>query len=454
MPHHLKLLDNESQRPVMTVSQLNRASSVLLASHFATVWVEGEISNLSAPASGHLYFSLKDAGAQVRCALFKNQQRRWTVKPENGQQVIVKAQVSLYEPRGDYQLIVEAIEAAGEGELRRKFEALKQQLADEGLFESTHKKPLPALPSAIGVITSPSGAAVRDILTVLKRRFAAVPVIIYPVAVQGDNAKNEIAKAIAVANAEPLCDLLIVGRGGGSLEDLWAFNEEIVARAIFASQIPVISAVGHETDVTIADFVADLRAATPSAAAEHAVPDSQEWLARFVYFDTRLKNYIRRRLSQQQQTVDWLDKLLSQQHPGQKLARNAGRIAELDTRLKQILRLKLRHHSTSLDTQMAKLGQHDPSGKISHYQQKLKFLEQRLPLVIKQKLAVLTKSLSSASQTLNAVSPLATLSRGYTLTVSPSGKVIRTAEQLSVGEHIETRFGQGRCISEVKLIER
>ena len=439
----------------MTVTQLNRASNQLLSNHFLTVQVEGEISNTAQPSSGHLYFSLKDANAQVRCAMFKNQRRRQGVKPENGKQVIVTAQVSLYEPRGDYQLIVEAIEEAGDGVLRRAFDALKRQLSDEGLFDATHKQPLPALPDTIGIITSPTGAAVRDILTVLKRRFPAIPVIIYPVAVQGDNAKYDIAKAIAAANANPFCDVLILGRGGGSLEDLWAFNEEIVARAIFASEIPVISAVGHETDFTIADFVADLRAATPSAAAEHATPDQQDWLARFSNLETRLQRHMQRKLDQQQQTLNWLSKRLQQQHPGQKLARNAQRIDELELRLEQAIRLKLRHQKNLLETQTAKLGQHNPAGTISRCEQKLRYLNQRLPAAITRKLEKLDRQLSHAGQTLHAVSPLATLSRGYTLTLEPSsGSIIRSTEQLAIGDRIETRFRQGRCTSEIKTIDK
>jgi len=439
----------------MTVTQLNRASSQLLSNHFLTVLVEGEISNTTQPTSGHLYFSLKDANAQVRCAMFKNQQRRQGVKPENGKQVIVTAQVSLYEPRGDYQLIVEAIEEAGDGVLRRAFDALKRRLSDEGLFDTAHKQPLPALPGTIGIITSPTGAAVRDILTVLKRRFPAVPVIIYPVAVQGDNAKYDIAKAIAAANANPCCDVLILGRGGGSLEDLWAFNEEIVARAIFASEIPVISAVGHETDFTIADFVADLRAATPSAAAEHATPDQQDWLARFSHLETHLQRHMRRKLDQQQQALDWLNKRLQQQHPGQKLARNAQRIDELELRLEQAIRLKLRHQKNLLETQTARLGQHNPAGTISRCEQKLRYLNQRLPAAISRKLEKLDRRLNHAGQTLHAVSPLATLSRGYTLTLEPaSGSIIRSAEQLAIGNRIETRFRQGRCTSEIKTIDK
>ena len=290
-----------------TVSELNRLTAELLAKHFLSILVEGEISNLSIPASGHYYFTLKDANAQVRCAMFRSHQRKQSVKPENGKHILVKAQVSLYEPRGDYQLIVESIEEAGDGALRRAFDALKLKLSEEGLFSLVHKKNLPTLPKTIGVITSPTGAAIRDILTVLRRRFAAVPVIIYPVAVQGDNAKYEISKAIVKANTLKQCDVLILARGGGSLEDLWAFNEEMVARAIYNSDIPIISGVGHETDVTIADFIADLRAATPSAAAEHATPDQHQWLIKFSEFENRLTNQLQRQVRQNQQKLDWLN---------------------------------------------------------------------------------------------------------------------------------------------------
>ncbi len=443
-----------AQRNILTVTQLNRATNQLLSEHFLSVFVEGEISNLSKPSSGHLYFSLKDANAQVRCAMFRPQQRRLAFKPENGKQVVVKAQVSLYEPRGDFQLIVERIEEAGDGALRRAFEALKLKLAEEGLFDTANKKSLPALPKTIGVITSPTGAAIRDILTVLRRRFSAVPVIIYPVAVQGDIAKYEIARAIALANEQKQCDVIILGRGGGSLEDLWAFNEELVARAIFASEIPVISAVGHETDVTIADFVADLRAATPSAAAEHATPDQQEWLSRFIHLETRLQQQLQRKLSQKQQSLNWLSKRLQQQHPGQKLARNAQRMDELELRLNQAMQTRLRHNKSLIDGIIAKLWQHNPVVAINNYKQKQDYLTKRLITVTRHKLERLNQRLLNVSQTLHAVSPLATLNRGYALaTHQPSGQIIRSTEQLNPGDMVETRVAKGRFTSQIKVIE-
>ena len=443
-----------AQRNILTVTQLNRATSQLLSEHFLSVLVEGEISNLSTPSSGHLYFSLKDANAQVRCAMFRSQQRRLAFKPENGKQVVVKAQVSLYEPRGDFQLIVEHIEEAGDGALRRAFEALKLKLSDEGLFDTANKKSLPALPKTIGVITSPSGAAIRDILTVLRRRFPAVPVVIYPVAVQGDNAKYEIARAIAQANEQKQCDVIILGRGGGSLEDLWAFNEEMVARAIFASVIPIISAVGHETDVTIADFVADLRAATPSAAAEHATPDQQEWLTRFIHLEARLQQQLQRKLSQKKQSLAWLTKRLQQQHPGQKLARNAQRMDELELRLNQAMQTRLRQNKGLVEATIAKLWQHNPAVTINNYKQKHDYLSKRLITVTRHKLEWLNQRLLNYSQTLHAVSPLATLNRGYALVIHhPTGQIIRSTEQLRPGDMVETRLAEGRFTSQIKDIE-
>jgi exodeoxyribonuclease VII large subunit len=443
------------QTNILTVTQLNHAVSQLLEDHFMTVLVQGELSNLSQPSSGHCYFSLKDTNAQIRCALFRNQMLRLNFKPENGKQVVVRARVSLYEPRGDYQLIVESMELAGDGRLRQAFEELKRKLAAEGLFDSAHKKTLPVLPCAIGVITSATGAALHDILTVLKRRFTAIPVIIYPVAVQGEQAKHEIAQAIMIANQRQECDVLIVGRGGGSLEDLWAFNEEIVARAIFASNIPIISAVGHETDVTIADFVADFRAATPSAAAELASPDQSQWLSRFVQFEQRLQQLLQRKINQQQQTLDLLSKRLAQQSIEQKLVRNQQHLSALRKRLTQAIQNKLQQQHNLLAVKTAKVWQHNPAITIRHYQHRRAYLSHRLLSAIEQRLQQHQQRLVTASQTLNAVSPLATLSRGYALTIDPrSGQIIRSVTQLKQGDIIETRLAQGSFSSEIKTIKK
>jgi exodeoxyribonuclease VII large subunit len=438
------------QPRIYTVSELNRAAALALGEHFLMVWVEGEISNLSAPSSGHLYFSLKDAGAQVRCALFKNQQRGLRCKPVNGMKVIVRAEVSLYEPRGDYQLIVERLEAAGDGALRRAFEALRWKLSEEGLFDPSRKKSLPRLPRAIGIVTSPTGAALRDILSVLKRRFPAIPVIIYPASVQGANAKLEVAAAIDIANRHADCDVLIVARGGGSLEDLQAFNEEIVARAIAASSIPVISGIGHETDVTIADFAADLRAATPSAAAEHATPDRQQWLNAFMQLDKRLEQFLQRKLTGTRQRLEWLGKRLKQQHPGQKLRRNAQRLDELALRLTQGMLRKQQQHLHQLAAANAKLWQFNPAARLRSQQQRQQYLGQRLQRAMQNKLEQNRLKLANTSQTLHAVSPLATLSRGYALvTETKSGRLVRSTRQLAAGDRIQTRLADGRFVSEV-----
>jgi exodeoxyribonuclease VII large subunit len=439
---------------IMTVSELNRETSQLLNDHFLTVQVAGEISNLSIPSSGHMYFSLKDANAQVRCAMFRNQQRRASVRPENGKQVVVAAQVSLYESRGDYQLIIEYIEEAGVGILQKAFEALKSKLIAEGLCDDTYKQNLPVLPNAIGIITSPTGAALRDILTVLKRRFPAIPVIIYPVSVQGVNAKNEITAAIKTANRLKQCDVLILGRGGGSLEDLWAFNEEIVARAIFASKIPIISGIGHETDITIADYVADFRAATPTAAAVQAVPDKQQWLVQIFHLEARINQLLQRKINQMQQSLDWVNKRLQQQHPGRKLSRNAQRIDELQSRLNYAIQSQLRHMKNIIEAKTAKFWQFNPVPAINAQKQRQNYLSNSLITITQHNLEQLSQRLSNLSQALHTVSPLATLNRGYALAVLlPSGEIIRSTEQLAVGDITETRIAHGRYTSQIKTIK-
>ncbi|QWF71787.1 exodeoxyribonuclease VII large subunit [Methylomonas paludis] len=438
---------------VYSVSQLNRETKRLLASHFLTVQVTGEISNLSMPSSGHIYFTLKDAQAQIRCAMFKGQQLRLRFKPANGAQVLLSAQVSLYEPRGDYQLVVEDMQAAGDGALRLAYERLKLKLSQEGLFDEARKQPLPLLPRQIGVITSPSGAAIHDILTVLKRRFPAIPVLIYPVAVQGESAKFEIVQALTTANQQDQVDVIILGRGGGSLEDLWAFNEEIVARAIAASQIPVISAVGHEVDFTIADFVADIRAATPSAAAEHAVPHQSEWFNAFLAYEQQLQQLMLRHVQQRQQTLSWLSKALQQQHPGQKLQRNAQRLDELEQRINQAMQRKLHDLAQQLAIGRHKLRQVQPDAQIGRHQQQLQYLQQRLHRAMLNKLQKLRDRQAAISQTLHVVSPLATLERGYSIVQRQDNQqLVKSVQQLQLNDLLLNRFAQGSVISQVKEI--
>ncbi|WP_020481957.1 exodeoxyribonuclease VII large subunit [Methylomonas sp. MK1] len=438
---------------IFSVSQLNREAKRLLAGHFLTVQVQGEISNLSLPSSGHYYFTLKDAQAQIRCAMFKGQQQRLRFKPANGNLVVATAQVSLYEPRGDYQLVVEQLEEAGDGALRLAYERLKQKLLLEGLFEQNRKKPIPQLPKQIGVITSASGAAIHDILSVLKRRFPAIPVLIYPVAVQGESAKFEICAALETANKQDLVDVIILARGGGSLEDLWAFNEEIVARAVAASQIPVISAVGHEVDFSIADFVADLRAPTPSAAAECAVPDQSAWLNLFAAIERQLTRQMQDKLQQQQLHLTWLNKALQTQHPGEKLQRNTQRLDELEQRLNRSTQagLKLRLQRLALNAQ--RLNSQQPLASIHGYRLQLDYFQQRLSRSMQIKLTALKNRQHATAQTLHAISPLATLERGYAIVQRhESSQLVKSVKQLAKLELLDIRMADGHIVSRVDKV--
>lgn len=439
---------------VYTVAELNRETKNLLFSHFAFIQVEGEISNLSTPSSGHIYFSLKDSKAQIRCAMFKSQQRRLGFKPKNGLQVIISAQVSLYEARGDYQLIVDKMQEAGEGDLQIAFEQLKAKLLNEGLFDQSLKQTLPEIPKQIGIITSPTGAAVQDILSVLKRRFPAIPVIIYPTPVQGETAKLEITQTIETANQQNQVDVILLARGGGSIEDLWSFNEECVARAIVNSKIPIVTGIGHEVDFTIADFVADLRAPTPSAAAENIVPNQQEWYSLFQSIELQLQQIIARQLNQYYQSVNWLSKRLHQQHPGQQLQRYAQTLDNLELRLTRTMQAKIKHHKSLLENQNALLQSQNPIEKIKRYKQQQQYLTKRLNTAIQYKLETLQTKYLALVQTLNAVSPLATLERGYAIVSNPvTSDVLRSSQQLSINDLIKTRLAEGEIISQIKEIQ-
>lgn len=436
-------------REIYTISRLNREARALLEGHFPLMWIEGEISNLSRPASGHLYFSLKDPFAQVRCAMFKMRGMHLAFRPADGMQVMVRARLSLYEPRGDYQLIVEHMEEAGDGALRRAFEQLKQRLLAEGLFESERKRALPALPRCIGVVTSPTGAAIHDILTVLRRRFPAIPVIVYPVPVQGAGAAAQIAAMIRKAGERADCDVLIVGRGGGSLEDLWPFNEEVVARAIHASPIPVVSAVGHEVDVTIADFAADQRAPTPSAAAEMIVPDRQEWLVRTERLLGRLSQAMKHQLRHQQHTVEHLARRI--RHPGRRLLDIAQRLDELEGRLANATHLMLRHRATHLAHLTTRLHNRTPLLQLQQLAARHSELNNRLRRAITLRLERSGQHLASIAGHMNAVSPLATLARGYAIVEHfPDGGVVRRYSDVTTGERISARLGHGRLICRVE----
>lgn len=431
-------------RDIYSVGRLNAEARALLEGAFPLIWVQGELSNVSRPSSGHLYFTLKDASAQIRCAMFRGNNRFLKFRPEDGAQVVIRANLSLYEARGDYQLIVQSMEEAGDGALQRAFEVLKQKLAAEGLFDAAHKVELPLLPKRIGVITSSTGAAIRDILSVLQRRFPAIPVLIYPVPVQGQGAGKEIAATIRRADKRRDCDVLIVARGGGSLEDLWAFNEEVVARAIFECGIPVVSGVGHEVDFTIADFVADQRAPTPSVAAEMVSPDQTEWLNQLRALDSALCKRLRRKQQRLGERLNWLSKRLQQQHPGQRLRQRAQRLDELEQRLRLALRTGQRHRRAQLATLMARLQQHHPAPRLQHLRDLEAALARRLRTAARTHLQRLRQKLTGTMRALDTVSPLATLDRGYAIVTTADGQVLRDAQRTQPGDQVTARLAQGR----------
>ena len=440
-----------SERDVYTVSRLNREARALLEQGMPPLWIEGEMSNFAAPSSGHWYFSLKDAGAQVRCAMFRQRNLHSACKPRDGLHVLARARVSLYEPRGDYQLLVDHLEEAGEGALRRQFELLKARLQREGLFAAERKRPLPALPRRIGIVTSPTGAAIRDVLHVLKRRFASIPVLIYPAPVQGAGAAVQIAATLRLASQRAECDVLILARGGGSLEDLWAFNEEIVARALVDCAIPTVSGIGHEIDFTIADFVADVRAPTPSAAAELVVPDSAEWLESLDAIARRLTTGVRRQLRTCRANQQWLAGRLGQAHPGVRLRHQAQRLDDFEQRLKLTARDALQRSSSRLNSQSLRLRNQSPLARIRAARSNCTALTLRLRAVAREQFALARSRTDLAIRALHTVSPLATLDRGYAIvTRIPGGELLRSADQVAGGDRIEARLSRGRVRARVE----
>lgn len=393
-----------SKETIYSISELNQMVQDLLHDAFLPIWVEGEVSNFANPCSGHWYFSLKDEKAQVRCALFNGRQRYKENLPKNGMQILARAKISLYPTRGEFQLIIDQFEPAGEGVLRRAFEKLKNQLAEEGLFEPRHKKPIPQFPNTVGIISSETGAALRDICIVLKLRFPAISIIVYPCLVQGKTASAQIVKQIQTANQRKECDVLILARGGGSLEDLWSFNEENVARAIFTSNLPIISAIGHETDFTIADFVADKRAATPTMAAQLASPDRHEYQQQLDKNFQRLIKIIFYLLKSYQQNLENLAKRL--RHPQQRIQDGFQRCDELT---------------------------------------------QRLNLGIKNQMQIRQQKILGLARTLQAISPLASLSRGYAIVSdATSKKILRNSKEVKSGQKIITKLAKGELLCEVK----
>ena len=413
----------------ITVSQLNRQAKTLLEQGMAKLWVEGEISNLSRPASGHIYFSLKDDMAQVSAAWFRQRQRGPAIGFKNGDKVLALGRVSIYEARGNYQLIVEQMEPAGEGVLKQRFDALKRKLLAEGLFDADRKQKLPVMPSRIGVITSPTGAAIRDVISVLGRRFPAVPVVVYPAAVQGDAAPGELVAALQTAIARNECDVLIIGRGGGSLEDLWAFNDETLARAIADCPIPVVSAVGHEVDFTIADFVADVRAPTPSGAAEIVVPDQHDWLRRIGVLASRLARVGERAVEDRAQQVDWFS-------------------ARMVSAIRQRL-MRQRHDVQSLRSELVQLS---PAMSVQRSIARLGTLRQRLASNTHEALSELNHRVALLGRALHSVSPLATLDRGYAIVLDSNGKAMTDAATAASGDEIRARLSKGELIAKVTKV--
>ena len=438
---------------IYSVSQLNQSVRLMLENQLGAVWLTGEISNFSQPVSGHWYLSLKDENAQVRCAMFRMKNLRVSFRPTNGMQVLVRANVSLYEPRGDYQLIIESMHLAGEGLLMQQFEALKLKLAAEGLFAQHLKKNLPHFSKAVGIITSKTGAALQDILHILQRRDPSLKIIIYPTAVQGKDAATEIAQMIELANQRQEVDVLIVGRGGGSLEDLWCFNEEMVARAIFHSHLPVISAVGHETDVTIADFVADVRAPTPSAAAELVSRNQTELLQQLQYRRQRLEIALDRLFAEKQQKLKHLSLRLHNQHPQAQLRIQQQLIMQLSHRLQQSLRHRWQKKAENLTAFSIRLYKNPLPLRLQQYEQQLAQLKVRLNSHMNLTLSLQQKQLAHLCGKLDSLSPLKVLARGYSITQNQQNFTIHSMKDVNVGEQIKTRLPDGDIISQVIRLE-
>lgn len=434
---------SKPSQTVYTVSRLNREIRTVLEQGFASLVLTGEISNFIAPASGHWYFSLKDDKAQIKAAMWRGNNRSQSYRPENGVQVTVKARVSLYEPRGDYQLIVEHMEPAGEGQLKQEFDALKMRLAAEGLFSSAYKKPLPQNINRIGVITSATGAAIKDILTVLKRRAPQLEVIIYPAMVQGKEAHIHLINQIELANARNEVDILILGRGGGSLEDMWCFNHEQLARAIHNSDLPIISAVGHEIDTTISDYVADMRAPTPSAAAELVSPNTQELHSKVTQLINRLNNAFKHSIADKRALATQLQHRLNLCHPRNQLNQKAQRLDELSIALQQAMQSRLYQQERTLNNLTPRLMRQSPDKKLAQASHQLSQLQARLNQAIQQQLQQANNSLALQASKLDSVSPLNVLARGYSITKTQQGKVVKSVGQIKAGDVLVTELVDG-----------
>jgi exodeoxyribonuclease VII large subunit len=442
---------SQEYRDIFTVSRLTAEVRAVLEGSFPLVWVEGEVSNLAAPGSGHLYFTLKDDAAQVRCALFKNRRTQLRKLPENGAQVVLRARISLYESRGDFQLIIEHLEPAGAGRLRLAFEQLKRRLQTEGLFDAVRKQAIPRFPRRIGVITSPTSAAIRDVLQILRRRVPHIPVRIYPAQVQGADAPAELIAALELARRDAACDILILTRGGGSLEDLAAFNDESLARAIAALDLPLISAVGHEIDFTITDFVADQRAPTPSAAAELVAAASTELVERLSGLRLRFVRCMAHRLSGDQARSTALIKRLALLHPERRLQQRFQSIDDCEMRLRRALAQSLSAGWQRVHVLGRRLAVQTPRRSLERYQRAHRTATSRLRTALDRRLQRGGDRLVNASARLQSVSPLGTLERGYAIaTRKRDGAILRTFAQVAPGDAIKVRLVQGSLDCRVK----
>jgi exodeoxyribonuclease VII large subunit len=444
-------MDIFAEKTILTVSRLTALLRGVLEENFEQVWVQGEVSNLSFPPSGHLYFTLKDAGAQLRCVMFKGAAKNLKFRPGDGLALIARGRISLYDQRGEYQLICEYLEPAGVGALQLAFMQLKERLAQEGLFDESRKRPLPTFPRRVGVVTSPTGAAIHDILNVLKRRFASVEILLYPVRVQGEGAAGEIARAIDDMNRLGLADVLIVGRGGGSLEDLWAFNEEVVARAVHRSRLPVISAVGHETDWTICDFAADLRAPTPSAAAELVIASSVELRGRMEALDHRLRLAMETRLASLESRIDALRRSLHD--PGTMLGHLAQRLDDLAGRLELALLNSVARNRGQFDRLQAGLMHANPAREVESLRQRLTLLSVQGERLITGKVEGMKHLFAGTAARLEVLSPLKTLSRGYAIAATADGTVVTDTSQLAAGDRVRLHLHRGRALCRVEELE-
>lgn len=440
-----------SSQPPLSPSQLNALARDLLEGALGNVWLEGELSGVSRPASGHLYFALKDARAQVRCALFKPKSQWLRFRPVDGMRVLARGRLTLYEPRGEYQLVLDHLEEAGEGALRRALEELKARLDAEGLFAAARKKPLPARIERLGVLSSPGGAAVHDVLTVLRRRFPLIEVELLPVPVQGTQAAAQIVRMLERADASGRYDALLLARGGGSLEDLAAFNDEVLARAIAAANTPLVCAVGHEIDFSIADFAADLRAATPSAAAELITPDRAELLQRLDALHTRLELSMRRAQERRFQRLDANLQRLQAQHPRARLLRGNERLSSLRMRLALTIERSFHAPCSRLENLQLRLAAQHPALRLPQLDDRAQAAMERLRWLVVNGLERGAVRLAGLGRAMNAISPLATLERGYALVLNHAGVAVRSAEMLEPGQCVELRFADG--IRRAKVLE-